>query len=1154
MPIVPINITSTQGDETNVNWVENGEYADDVVFNRPIKDVSVVVNTVIDTVNNLGSYITDTITTETNDRLNQIQALVQGSIAYETKSEMDAAGSPPSGELAIVWKDSTTNNNGQYGYSGGAWVESEYDPTNSTTPSNILFDPFNEYAAIDQNFGGWSAFTNSNHEIETNSLNNPFPTPSVKRGTDNNIDRRWEYAKLGVSSGDILTISVVCWFQDSGGELFAYYRELDSTVISSHTVYNVPAGSSVQTFNFEVPVGDIDRLMIRAQQDSGTSFEVFGYFACQGNSKPQFTRTPIPIGYGIRSSSVVFDNTISGLLSDNVEEAITEVNSKLNSANILFDSFNEYVYEDENFGGWNWFSNSEHNYNLASVNNPFPTPALVRGTSSILDKRWDYATLGLVLGDIISVGVPCWFQNSGGEVSIYFRELDGTLLETASVTGLSAGYSNIALEMTVPSGDIDRLMIRVRQDDSTSFEVFGYFACQGNSKPQFVRAVTPKSYISIDAGSVSFDNTDSELSSDNIQDSVKELADLSLESTSKFSSLAFTNLVPDPLHRQLEAGIIEQLGYSTVNQSIVLADFAGNPFLTKALYLPVGQGSVDRNINVDALGLKLNDTIIVKIGVYGDGTLSLGAYFRGSDNAVLSSTGSTASVFSSEYKEITHTVLVTQTILDSAAYLQIRLLPLGGTVTADTYICAWAVHRGLLDCSIQDSTYLEDESRINNSVSIADIDIVIPSEYPVLSGSGSESNIYFDYAIQSIVDLDQVDIVSSNGTQLSECWRLLPVAEHDVVGGDSFSLDFGIYNSDRSLNNSVTTSIKVVEPADTGDVRLLVIGDSITRNGAYVKQVQDVLPNCETVGLRQYGGETFAREGRGGWQLSTYFTRFGNLTTGDSPFLCPIGVAANLYFGNTNQWLSIINDSSAYDHSGFQRIAKDWDLAGDYKYDNVTGRRLSPPEGAVMYDPAVSSYIEYLTGAWGTMSTPPTGFEFDFTKYTQRFAVAFPNGTPTHVAVMSGANDFFSDSNGISDAEWNTYLGYLNEMLDSVTAFDSTIKRIIILPIGCANQDGAGSYNDSGTSSYQFNYTMKQLGRRILNEFDNQANRDVGIHIAPLLTSLDSIGGFPSVTSGRNKYVSDMTLVRQTDQLHPRNEGHYQMGDCLAATVQWCRV
>ncbi|MEK9714058.1 MAG: hypothetical protein VW258_15960, partial [Thalassolituus sp.] len=54
-----------------------------------------------------------------------ITAALQGFISYETKASMDSAGAPPSGELAIVWGDSTPNNNGYYGWNGSAWEKSE---------------------------------------------------------------------------------------------------------------------------------------------------------------------------------------------------------------------------------------------------------------------------------------------------------------------------------------------------------------------------------------------------------------------------------------------------------------------------------------------------------------------------------------------------------------------------------------------------------------------------------------------------------------------------------------------------------------------------------------------------------------------------------------------------------------------------------------------------------------------------------------------------------------------------------------------------------------------------------------------------------------------------------------------------------------------
>lgn len=77
---------------------------------------------------NVNGVQKDTISKAIKDRFSAIQAQVQGALAFETKQEMIDAGAPPNGELAKVWNDPTTGNNGLYGYSGGVWVKSPYDP------------------------------------------------------------------------------------------------------------------------------------------------------------------------------------------------------------------------------------------------------------------------------------------------------------------------------------------------------------------------------------------------------------------------------------------------------------------------------------------------------------------------------------------------------------------------------------------------------------------------------------------------------------------------------------------------------------------------------------------------------------------------------------------------------------------------------------------------------------------------------------------------------------------------------------------------------------------------------------------------------------------------------------------------------------------
>lgn len=82
----------------------------------------------------------DSISKAIKDNFSALQAMVNGHLAYATKAEMDAAGSPLTGELAEVWNDSVPSKNGLYGWAGTQWVKSPYDLTGllSTLNNNII--------------------------------------------------------------------------------------------------------------------------------------------------------------------------------------------------------------------------------------------------------------------------------------------------------------------------------------------------------------------------------------------------------------------------------------------------------------------------------------------------------------------------------------------------------------------------------------------------------------------------------------------------------------------------------------------------------------------------------------------------------------------------------------------------------------------------------------------------------------------------------------------------------------------------------------------------------------------------------------------------------------------------------------------------------
>lgn len=67
------------------------------------------------------------ITKDINDHYSAILAMVQGRIAYETKSAMQADTTQPTNTLGQVWNDPQRANNGLYGWDGSNWVKSKYD-------------------------------------------------------------------------------------------------------------------------------------------------------------------------------------------------------------------------------------------------------------------------------------------------------------------------------------------------------------------------------------------------------------------------------------------------------------------------------------------------------------------------------------------------------------------------------------------------------------------------------------------------------------------------------------------------------------------------------------------------------------------------------------------------------------------------------------------------------------------------------------------------------------------------------------------------------------------------------------------------------------------------------------------------------------------
>lgn len=394
--------------------------------------------------------------------------------------------------------------------------------------------------------------------------------------------------------------------------------------------------------------------------------------------------------------------------------------------------------------------------------------------------------------------------------------------------------------------------------------------------------------------------------------------------------------------------------------------------------------------------------------------------------------------------------------------------------------------------------------------------IVAPSSIPMLVGETCRL-IYADMIEALSADHRVLTNVAGNhGTY----W------EHTPADATAFTLSLTVV--DRAGETVTSREIPIVPYAapDGGATRLLPIGDSITRTGTYHALAADAV-GASTVGTRTLDDGATNTEGRGGWSLATYVTAIGSTTSVDSPFLFPTTVDGDKFLGNTEAWRKIcFADPSNYEYEGFQRIARGWLPSGNPYLFDAAGYPVAPTEGDVVIDPTKESgqqYRIYSGGAWAMMSPQPS-VAFSFAKYLDRYAAAFPDGPPTVVSILLSTNDFL---NGVSDNGYLVWRNRMNEVIDSIHAYDPTIPVIVLLaPVGGPDAVWA----TQTLQKVAFDRAMREAATRQLEDFDTATKRDAGVYVATFLGAVQP--------------------EHMTDFVHPAiPAGHADMAPFLAGTL-----
>lgn len=426
--------------------------------------------------------------------------------------------------------------------------------------------------------------------------------------------------------------------------------------------------------------------------------------------------------------------------------------------------------------------------------------------------------------------------------------------------------------------------------------------------------------------------------------------------------------------------------------------------------------------------------------------------------------------------------------------------------------------------------------------------LILPRNLYILAGdthTPSRLTLYDRNIVLSPSNAYTLTTQSTFGTRTLGRWFYESLGEDVLTLSSPSDLTLTLNTAKNTLTQSMT--VEVVDTTDTTPVRLLAVGDSLTRMGKYIEHVQSILPNVETVGTITYKGETIQREGRGGWTFNKYFNYIGSSGYLDSPFVFPTSISGTAYKGNTDDWKKVcVAKPSDTTYGGLQKVARGWQESGPYLYD-TNGYYKYPSLGDVMVDPSLpegSKWIEWNGTSWVPLPIQPTEFEVNFTKYMERFAIAYPTGAPTHISILLGANDF-----GTHDTlmDMPGFLHYLEQFIASIHAYDPSIHIIICTPTLAPHEN---MLTGDTSNYYRYNRNMKLATHYLLQTYDNDKSLARNIYIAPMTLTLDTANGFDYKTTEVEIDGVLTTQVIAKNSIHPNEYGNILMGNTLAAVIQ----
>ena len=346
------------------------------------------------------------------------------------------------------------------------WLTALY----GATPDNLMWDAFNRFVEIGNDWDRPRWYTAAALSIDTADSGNPYGAPSLVLAAGQTVGGKYVwFRELGVAVGDVLTVRVSYRQASGAARFYAYYIDDGQAQVGSS--YNVPA----RTMDGNIY---IDTLSLPAVPSGATGLRIYLYHAAD---QPALYCHAMWLFRGVVGPAVPVPTV-------GKDSWLTQMYG-LPPQNLVPDPFFQYVALDQSWRGlYRWYLPAQGLLVPNDAGNPFGAPTLRIPTGATTCGKIIYLNeVGLQPGDTVSAAALLNAGSGGVRVYIRFQDTDGVEISSANNgAGVTMGGTAKVVAVraaVIPAGTKRLVVAPARASGTANIDCYTMWLVKGGYIP-----------------------------------------------------------------------------------------------------------------------------------------------------------------------------------------------------------------------------------------------------------------------------------------------------------------------------------------------------------------------------------------------------------------------------------------------------------------------------------------------------------------------------------------------------------------------------------------------------------------------------------------------------------------------------------------------